>query len=98
MQQASRNSSSGGRGCSAVGAMGMVVAGAGVLCAPSPSFFLSSFPFFIFYFSNVYIGCGEKGHGMLACSEIIELTSKGLITRDGSGRIVNKNGTTIRLI
>jgi len=44
------------------------------------------------------IGCGEKGHGMLACSEIIELTSKGLITRDGSGHIVNKDGTTIRRI
>jgi len=46
----------------------------------------------------VCFGCGEKGHGMLACSKIIELTSKGLITRDGSGRFVNKDGTTIRRI
>jgi len=42
---------------------------------------------------KLYVSAAEKkGHGMLACSKIIELTSKGLITRDGSGRLVNKMG------
>ena len=44
------------------GATGMVVvrasaatavAGAGVLCAPSPSFLLSSFPFLFYFFSSI---------------------------------------------
>ena len=41
-------------------------------------------------------GCGEKGHGMMSCVIINDLISKGLLTKDGAGRIVNKDGTTIR--
>jgi len=37
----------------AAAAVARAAAGAGVLCAPFPSFFLSSFPFFIFIFSSI---------------------------------------------
>jgi hypothetical protein len=44
----------------------------------------------------VCFGCGERGHGMMSCSVINELMSKGLLTKDKGGRVVHKDGTPIR--
>jgi hypothetical protein len=43
-------------------------------------------------------GCGEIGHGMSTCQKIAELVNKGVLTRDGGGRIVKSDGSGIRRI
>jgi len=46
----------------------------------------------------VCYGCGERGHGMLSCSAINELLSRGLLTKDAGGRVVYKDGSPIRRV
>lgn len=40
-------------------------------------------------------GCGEKGHGMQMCPDINDLITKGLISRDSSGKLAMKDGSRI---
>ena len=41
-------------------------------------------------------GCGELGHGMGRCPAISDLMSKGVLCRDAAGRVIYKDGTSIR--
>jgi hypothetical protein len=41
-------------------------------------------------------GCGEAGHGMSACQKINDQITRGLLTRDNSGRVVRSDGTRIQ--
>src|SRR6202044_2434343 len=41
-------------------------------------------------------GCGEIGHGMGRCPAINDLIGRDILARDNGGRIVYKDGTTIR--
>jgi hypothetical protein len=41
-------------------------------------------------------GCGEIGHGMGRCPSIADLIGKDILAKDSGGRIVYKDGSTIR--
>jgi hypothetical protein len=43
-------------------------------------------------------GCGENGHGMSNCQQLINLINQGVLTKDSTGRIIKADGSMIRRI